>query len=60
MILMTESGVSIRDAARRLKVTPPAITNWRKRFREQRRAGLHDQPRPADRARMVRLTLRRC
>ena len=46
MILMTESGVSIRDAARRLKVTPPAITNWRKRFREQRLAGLHDQLKP--------------
>jgi transposase len=24
-------------------VTPPAVTNWRKRFREQRLAGLHDQ-----------------
>lgn len=46
MILMTESGVSIRDAARRLKVTPPAITNWRRRFREQRLAGLHDQLKP--------------
>lgn len=43
MILLTESGVSIRETARRVKVTPPAVTNWRKRFREHRLAGLHDQ-----------------
>jgi transposase len=43
MILLTETGVSIRETARRVKVTPPAVTNWRKRFREQRLAGLHDQ-----------------
>ncbi|WKZ11136.1 MAG: IS630 family transposase [Gammaproteobacteria bacterium] len=43
MILMTESGVSIRETARRVKVTPPAVTNWRKRFREDRLSGLHDQ-----------------
>jgi len=24
-------------------MTPPAVTNWRKRFREQRLAGLYDQ-----------------
>jgi putative transposase len=46
MILLTESGVSIRETARRVKVTPPAVTNWRKRFREQRLAGLHDQFKP--------------
>jgi putative transposase len=50
MILLTESGVSIRETARRLKVTPPAVTDWRKRFREQRLAGLHDQLKPGDRA----------
>jgi transposase len=43
MILLTESGVWILETARRVKVTPPAVTNWRKRFREQRLAGLHDQ-----------------
>ena len=43
MILLTESGVSVRETARRVKVTPPAVTNWRKRFREHRLAGLHDQ-----------------
>jgi transposase-like protein len=34
MILMTESGVAIRETARRMKVMPPAVTNWHKRFRE--------------------------
>ena len=43
MILLTESGVSIRETARRVKVTAPAVSNWRRRFREQRLAGLHDQ-----------------
>jgi transposase len=42
MILLTEDGVSVRETARRVKVTPPAVSNWRKRFREQRLAGLHD------------------
>ena len=42
-ILLTESGVSVRATARRVKVTPPAVSNWRRRFREQRLAGLHDQ-----------------
>jgi len=32
----------IREAARRLKVTPPAVTHWRKRFRDGRLSGLHD------------------
>lgn len=43
MILLTESGVSIRETARRVKVTAPAVSNWRRRYREQRLAGLHDQ-----------------
>ena len=43
MILLTESGVSVRETVRRVKVTPPAVSNWRKRFREHRMAGLHDQ-----------------
>jgi transposase-like protein len=41
MILLSESGVSVRATARRVKVTAPAVSNWRKRFREQRLAGLH-------------------
>ena len=42
MILLTEDGVSVRETARRVKVTAPAVSNWRKRFREHRLAGLHD------------------
>ena len=42
MILLTEDGVSVRETARRVKVTAPAVSNWRKRFREQRLSGLHD------------------
>ena len=43
MILLTDSGMSVRETARRLKVTPPAVSNWLKRFRELRLSGLHDQ-----------------
>ena len=43
MILLTESGVSVCATAQRVKVTAPAVSNWRKRFRDQRLAGLHDQ-----------------
>jgi putative transposase len=43
MILLTESGVSVCETARRVTVTPPAVTNWRRRFREQRLAELHDR-----------------
>jgi putative transposase len=42
MVLWTEDGMPIREAARRLKVTPPAVTHWRKRFRDGRLSGLHD------------------
>jgi len=42
MVLWSEDGMPIREVARRLKVTPPAVTNWRKRFCEGRVAGLHD------------------
>jgi len=45
-VLWSEDGMPIRDVARRLKVTPPAVTNWRKRFRESRIAGLHDALKP--------------
>lgn len=60
MILLTEDGVSVRETARRVKVTAPAVSNWRKRFREQRLAGLHDalksgRPRTHDEERIARL-----
>lgn len=43
MILLTDSDVPLRETARRLKVTPPAVSHWLKRFRELRLNGLHDQ-----------------
>lgn len=60
MILLTEEGVSVRETARRLKVSPPAVSNWRKRFRESRLAGLHDalksgRPRSHDEERIAEL-----
>jgi transposase len=60
MILLTEEGVSVRETARRVKVTAPAVSNWRKRFREQRLAGLHDalksgRPRTHDEERIAQL-----
>lgn len=60
MILLTEDGVSVRETARRVKVTAPAVSNWRKRFREQRLAGLHDalksgRPRTHDEERIAGL-----
>jgi transposase len=42
MVLWSEDGMPIREVARRLKVTPPAVTNWRRRFCMNRVAGLHD------------------
>ena len=60
MILLTEDGVSVRETARRVKVTAPAVSNWRRRFREQRLAGLHDalksgRPRTHDEERIAQL-----
>jgi putative transposase len=46
MILWTEDGMPVTEAARRLRVTPPAVGNWRRRFRELRLEGLHDQLKP--------------
>ena len=46
MILWTEDGVPVTEVAQRLKLTPPAVGNWRRRFRELRLEGLHDQLKP--------------
>jgi putative transposase len=46
MILWSEEGMPLAEIGRRLKVTQPAISNWRRRFREQRLSGLHDQLKP--------------
>jgi transposase len=60
MVLWSEGGMPIREVARRLKVTAPAVTNWRKRFADKRMAGLHDalksgRPRTHDEERIAEL-----
>ncbi len=60
MILWSAEGVTVREIARRTKVTPAAVSNWRKRFREARVAGLHDalksgRPRALDDERIAAL-----
>ena len=42
MILWSDDGLMLREIARRTKVTPAAVSIWRKRFREERVSGLHD------------------
>lgn len=60
MILWAEDGMPVTEVARRLRVTPPAVGNWRRRFRELRLEGLHDQlksgrPRSLDEERIAEL-----
>ncbi|HVC17016.1 MAG TPA: IS630 family transposase [Rhodanobacter sp.] len=60
MILWSGEGLTVREVARRTKVTPAAVSNWRKRFREARVAGLHDalksgRPRTLDDERIAEL-----
>jgi len=46
MVLWTEDGMPVTEAARRLRLTPSAVGNWRRRFRDLRVQGLHDQLKP--------------
>ncbi len=46
MILWSEDGLTVREIALRTQVTPAAVSNWRKRFREGRVQGLHDAFKP--------------
>jgi putative transposase len=43
MIVWTEEGMAVTEVARRMKVTPSAVDHWRRRFRELRLQGLHDE-----------------
>jgi transposase len=60
MILWSDDGLTVREIARRTKVTPAAVSNWRKRFRDRRVSGLHDElksgwPRSLDDERIAEL-----
>jgi putative transposase len=60
MILWSQDGMSLEEIARRARVTPAAVSNWRRRFRQARVAGLHDalksgRPRALDDERVAQL-----
>ncbi|GMV31426.1 MAG: hypothetical protein AMXMBFR59_35510 [Rhodanobacteraceae bacterium] len=60
MILWSLDGMSLDEIARRTRVTSAAVSNWRRRFREARVAGLHDglksgRPRSLDDDRLAQL-----
>lgn len=46
MILWSQDGMSLDEIARRAGVTSAAVSNWRRRFRDARVAGLHDGFKP--------------
>lgn len=46
IVLLTEDGLSDREAARHLDISQPTVSLWRRRFRTGRIAGLHDEMKP--------------
>src|SRR5215216_3267942 len=46
IVLEAAAGRSNTDIARRLRVSRPTVTRWRRRFAERRVDGLLDEPRP--------------
>ena len=46
IVLACAAGADNQSVARRLRVTPATVGTWRRRFVEQRLAGLYDEPRP--------------
>ena len=46
LILWSESGVTLKEVGRRLKLSGPTAHHWRLRFRKLRLAGSHDQVKP--------------
>jgi putative transposase len=46
MILWSEAGMPLAHIGRRLKLSQPTVSHWRRRFREQRLLGLNDELRP--------------
>ena len=45
IVLLAADGVSNKVIGERLDVPRPVVSKWRKRFHEQRLAGLEDEPR---------------
>lgn len=46
IVLACASGMSNMDVSRELRVSPPTVTKWRRRFVDDRLEGLSDEPRP--------------
>lgn len=46
IVLLSGQGRTNRQVAETLKVSMPTVGKWRKRFVENRLAGMHDEPRP--------------
>jgi len=46
MVLMAATGMTNREIAARLRCGRDVVSQWRKRFFEERLAGLKDRPRP--------------
>jgi uncharacterized membrane protein len=46
IVLLAAEGFDNAQIARRLDTTREAVSRWRKRFHEERLAGLDDRPRP--------------
>ncbi len=46
IVLACASGLSNTQVAAKLGISKPTVGKWRERFRQHRRAGLHDEPRP--------------
>lgn len=46
MILWTDEGMTLAEVCRRLKVSQPTVSLWRRRFRADRLSGLNDELRP--------------
>jgi len=46
IILWSEDGMPLAQVGRRLKVSQPTVSYWRRRFRTERLSGLHDEVRP--------------
>lgn len=66
IVLRSASGETHRGIAAAVGVSLPLVSQWRRRFRDQRLAGLYDVPRPGrprthddeEVARLLRITLR--
>src|SRR5215471_6470243 len=53
LILMLAAGTSYKDIQQRLRTTAPTISHWKKRFLEQRIAGLMGERHPGQKPSVI-------